>query len=164
MKKDKDNEVYFIGAKKEIKFRRNIIAAIVIFIIIAVASGIIFYQDRHVVPSHMLETVDVLPKNAKSPLFDGRYDMTAFIMWIKNNLKYPKGYEEQNAKVVVSFVIKEDGYIGDIKVISAPKNPIFQRTVISLLKKCPRWKPAEQSDGRAINIRYTLPVAFKGGQ
>lgn len=161
MKSNKDNEVYFIGSKKDVRFRRNIIAAIIILIIIAVASGIIWHQDRYTVSNNVLETVEVLPKNGKAPLFDGKYDMMAFIKWIKDNLEYPKGYEQQDAKVIVSFIIKEDGYIGDIKVISAPKNPIFQQTVISLLKRCPRWKPAEKANGKVVNIRYKLPVAFK---
>ena len=76
------------------------------------------------------------------------------------NIEYPKGLETKPARVVISFTVKTDGTLGDFKVLEAPEEKAYERTVIELLKKSPRWTPAKLSDGTIVNMEFTLPVAF----
>ena len=68
--------------------------------------------------------------------------------------------ETKKAKVVVSFVITNEGTIDNIKIISEPEQKAFAKEVVLLLKKCPKWTPGKLADGTPVSISYILPVNF----
>ncbi len=87
-------------------------------------------------------------------------DINDFLRWVMTNIQYPKGLEGKPARVVVSFTVQTEGTLGLFKVLEAPKEKAYEQTVIELLKKSPRWKPARLSDGKEVNMEFTLPVVF----
>jgi len=168
--KIKDNEVYFIGDQEKKGFhRKRTFYIVIVAVFIAVIAGLIIMfsingnkkNENAPINGNTLDVVKVLPKGSQPPLFDGKYDMSEFMNWVCKNLKYPKGYETTEAKVVVGFVIQKDGTVGQFKIISAPKNKVFADAVLLLLKQCPRWKPAKLANGKAVSMEYELPVVFK---
>lgn len=90
------------------------------------------------------------------PEFPG--GMAKFLSFIKNNYNPPEE-EGLKGRVIVSFVVEKDGSLTDIKVLK----DIGYGTgaeAIRVLKKCPRWTPAEQN-GKKVRCSYQLPIAIE---
>lgn len=156
-----EDRVYVIG--QHTKYTKKVLLLIVVGILILIA-GIYLYNKLAYTPTSSqgksLEEIEVIPKNAIAPKFMGNQDFQKFLIWIGNNLKYPHGYENENAEVVVAFTISKNGTITNIQILQEPHEKAFGRQVVSLLKQCPRWAPGRLANGTATDIRYTLPVKF----
>jgi protein TonB len=81
--------------------------------------------------------------------------------FISNNLKYPAIAQENNiqGRVIIRFVVKKDGSIGDIQVqrgLDASCDKEARRVV----EMMPKWIPGMQN-GRAVPVYFTLPILFK---
>lgn len=80
-----------------------------------------------------------------------------FYKFVGNNYKVPDE-EGLKGRVFVSFVVEKDGTLTDIKVL----RDIGYGTgaeAIRVLKKSPRWQPAEQN-GRKVRCSYQLPISI----
>lgn len=80
--------------------------------------------------------------------------------FVSRNLRYPiKAQEDRiSGKVIVSFVVLEDGNIGNIKIVRSlsPETDDEAKRVVSIL---PRFTPGMQN-GKNVAVWYTLPIAF----
>lgn len=157
-----ENEVYFLGKKKKTQKRKYaIVIACLSLLLVSVVCVYIYHTKPHAKDSKELSEIEIVPKNMTSPKFDRKYDFNAFFKWFSDNIEYPKGYETIDAKVVVTFVITKDGIIDSIRIDSQPKQDVFAKQVVNLLKKCPKWTPGKLADGTPVNMSYTLPVQFR---
>jgi TonB family protein len=88
-------------------------------------------------------------------------DISVFRRWVMDNMKYPKAAAKKNIQgdVVVEFVIDENGELGSINVLKTP-DPLLSDAVVAVLKKSPKWKPAEQR-GKRVKMKFVFPVTFK---
>lgn len=159
--KNKENEVYVIGGKKHISKLWVILISVGIALCIG-AAGWIKYEHKQKLAqgTRELNAIEILPETATPPKFDGKYDFSEFMKWIASNIKYPKGYETVNARVVISFVITSKGDLKDINVVAEPEQQEFADVVIALLKTCPKWAPGTLANGTPTDISYTLPIHF----
>lgn len=84
----------------------------------------------------------------------------AMLRYLVKNIKYPKSLIGSNilGTVKVSFVVKEDGSLSDIRII---ENVHFDMDseVIRVIASMPKWEPGKQ-EGKPVEVRYTLPVRF----
>jgi protein TonB len=90
------------------------------------------------------------------PEFPGGIDK--FYKYVGSNYKTPDE-EGLNGKVYVSFTVEKDGSLTDIKVL----RDIGYGTgaeAIRVLKRSPRWAPAEQN-GRKVRCSYQIPIVIK---
>lgn len=167
--KDKEmkEETYFLGknqapqSHKKSLYRKVAYAVIILMLVVAATGAYLSYRsDRSIQQNHMLKTIAVLPKGGQRAKFDVDKDISEFLKWVMLNIKYPKGFETQPARLVISFTVKTDGTLGNFKVMEAPQEKAYEQTVIELLKKSPRWTPAKLSDGTIVNMEFTLPVVF----
>jgi periplasmic protein TonB len=95
----------------------------------------------------------------KQPRYPG--GMEAFSNFLSRYLQSPDNLEPGEKKVVlVRFKVDVDGTISDIAVVQSAGN-IFDREVIRVLKKMPKWEPAEQN-GHKVATFFTQPVTFVG--
>ena len=94
----------------------------------------------------------------KLPEYPGGMD--ALRAYLSSNLNYPSEAVENGirGRVVVQFVVCEDGSLCKEQVIRSIGGGCDQEA-IRVIKKMPRWKPGMQN-GKAVKVRYTLPVAF----
>lgn len=81
--------------------------------------------------------------------------------FISKNLKYPD-YEAMHrisGRVIIGFVVNEDGHISDIKVRNSVSKGLDEEAcrVINLF---PAFKPGKQQ-GRPVKVSYVLPILFK---
>ena len=85
----------------------------------------------------------------------------AMMQFIKDNLQYPQIAKENGiqGRVILQFVVDETGKVTDPKVIRSI-DPSLDTEAIRLVLSMPRWIPGMQ-DGKAVAVRYTIPVIFK---
>lgn len=81
--------------------------------------------------------------------------------FLRKELVYPQIAIDNNVqgRVFVQFVVNRDGSIQDVKVTRGV-DPILDEEAIRVVKKMPKWVPAEQR-GKTVRSRFTLPVMFK---
>lgn len=103
-----------------------------------------------------------------SKIFGAAEDMPSFpggekalMQYIKDNTYYPKEMCEGAAqgRVMVGFVINEDGSIIDVKVLRS-LTPELDEVAVKIVKGMPKWNPGKQN-GKAVKTKYTVPVSFR---
>ncbi len=110
-------------------------------------------HSKSVPDSVVFEVVEEMPD------FPG--GMKALMEYLSQNIKYPaeahaKGIQ---GRVIVSFIVKKDGSISDIKVVRSV-DPYLDKEAERVIAAMPAWKPGKQR-GQAVNVRFTVPVAFR---
>ena len=87
----------------------------------------------------------------------------ALFQFIKDNQRYPQIAKESGiqGRVILQFVVDETGKVSDPKVLRSV-DPSLDAEAIRIVKAMPRWTPGMQ-DGKAVAVRYTLPVNFSLG-
>ena len=83
----------------------------------------------------------------------------ALMQYIKDNTYYPEEMCEGAAqgRVMVGFVINEDGSISDVKVLRS-LTPELDEVAVKIVKGMPKWNPGKQN-GKAVKTKYTVPVS-----
>lgn len=86
---------------------------------------------------------------------------TAYKKFLGKNLRYPGQAAENGVQgtVYVSFVVKADGQLSDIKIIKGIGSGC-DAEALRVVKKMPSWNPGYQN-GRNVPVKYTLKVDFK---
>ena len=81
--------------------------------------------------------------------------------FLAKNIKYP--VESQKAKiegrVIVQFVVKENGKVADIKVMRGI-SPELDAEAIRVVGLMPDWIPGKQR-GKVVAVKYTMPIMFR---
>ena len=93
------------------------------------------------------------------PQFPG--GMGEAMRFLAKNIKYP--VESQKAKiegrVIVQFVVKENGKVADIKVMRGV-SPELDAEAIRVVGLMPDWIPGKQR-GQAVDVKFTMPIMFR---
>ena len=95
----------------------------------------------------------------QQPSFPG--GQQKLIEFIQNNIRYTDEMKETgiNGRVIVSFLINEDGTISNAK-IARSIHPLFDNEALRIVSIMPKWSPAARN-GKRIKMRYGLPISFK---
>ena len=113
--------------------------------------GQVFCQDR--------SATQIYDVAQQMPEYPGGEDS----MWrfINANIQYPDSAVRHNiqGRIVVGFVVNEDGSISDIKIRKGLSWDIDSEG-IRVIKLFPRFTPGKQ-DGKAVKVRFNLPMSFK---
>ena len=83
------------------------------------------------------------------------------MQYLAKNIKYPVTAHEngKQGRVIVSFVVKKDGNISDIKVARSV-DPYLDKEAVRVIAAMPQWKPGKQR-GENVNVRFSVPVMFR---
>ncbi len=94
----------------------------------------------------------------KMPQFPG--GNAELMKYIDENLIYPPTAKEKGiqGRVIVRFVVKSDGSIGNAQVIRS-LDPECDKEAIRVIKSLPKWTPGEAS-GTPVAVWFTAPVPF----
>ena len=95
----------------------------------------------------------------KMPEFPG--GTTEMMKYLATNVKYPeeafsKGIE---GRVLVQFIVEEDGSISGIKVVKKV-NDAIDAEAVRVVENMPKWKPGMQN-GQVVRVKYTIPITFR---
>ena len=93
----------------------------------------------------------------KMPSFPGGSE--ALKEYLKKNTRYPNPDACIQGRVVVVFVVDEKGNLSDVKVARSVE-PSLDAEAVRVVKSMPRWNPGIEK-GKAVKVRYTLPVTFR---
>jgi TonB family protein len=85
------------------------------------------------------------------------------LKFVYSNLKYPKKAieEKTEGRVIMKFVVKKDGSVGNVKIIRDIGNGCGEeaKRVVLLMNDMPqRWIQVMR---RPVNVAFTLPVSFR---
>ena len=85
----------------------------------------------------------------------------ALMRFLNENLRYPAAAFKNGIQgcVTVQFIVKEDGSVGDVKVVRGV-DPTLDEEAVRVCKTLPKFIPTKQSGIRA-NVWFTLPITFK---
>ncbi|MBC6490459.1 TonB family protein [Flavihumibacter stibioxidans] len=99
----------------------------------------------------ILETASVMPS------FPG--GAGALQRWLSRQLR-PQDEQDsgERIRVVVRFVVNDEGEIDQVQ-LSQPAGDPYDREVLRVIKKMPRWEPGQQK-GRPVSVWFTIPVIF----
>lgn len=141
---------------------------LIAFVLLALVSGIAVAAIIH--PNGMvrgvIEHVLGIPKDTTvyrvvevMPSYPG--DMEALYKFLGQQMHYPKEALENGieGRVVVSFVVEEDGCLTHFEAVSSP-SPLLSNEAIRVLRQMPRWNPAKRM-GRNVRCQYNIPVMFR---
>lgn len=87
--------------------------------------------------------------------------MEGFTNYMIKNLKYPAAAKEANiqGKVMVTFVVRADGSVDTIEVISGIGGGCDEEAV-RVVAESGKWTPVKNG-GKAVATQMTLPIQFK---
>jgi len=111
-------------------------------------------------PRYVEEPVESVVDFAEiAPEFIG--GQAALMKFSSDNIRYPQVDIEMGNKgrVICTFVVEKDGSITDIKVVRGV-SPSIDKEAMRVISEMPNWKPGFQN-GRAVRVKFTLPVHFK---
>jgi periplasmic protein TonB len=93
------------------------------------------------------------------PKFPGGTD--ALGKFIQKNLHYNEEpfWEGIEGKVIVGFVIHENGVISDINIIKS-LHPLLDKSSVLMIQSMPKWEPGI-IEGKPVAVYHQLPVKFK---
>lgn len=103
---------------------------------------------------------EVFSSAARMPSYPG--GNAALLKYLNDHMIYPSELKEEpiQGKVIVQFVVKKDGTIGEVKV-SRGVHPLLDKEAIRLVLNLPSFSPGRNALGEPIDVWYTLPVTFK---
>lgn len=108
------------------------------------------------------------PKEVKEETFRSVEQMPQFpggevalMKFLQSHINYPPTAAKNDieGRVVVQFVVKKDGSIGEIKVVRSV-DPELDAEAIRVCRSLPNFIPGRQN-GMPVNVWYTIPVTFK---
>ena len=105
------------------------------------------------------EEAEIFMVVEEMPEFPG--GMAECLKFIGKNIKYPTIAQENgvHGRVIVQFVVNQDGSIVDPVVVRSV-DPYLDKEALRVIKTMPKWKPGKQR-GKAVRVKYTVPVTFK---
>ncbi len=82
------------------------------------------------------------------------------IKFLSSNVKYPEDAKKKGIQgtVFVTFVIEEDGSVGDVKVLRGIGGGCDEEAV-RVVKMMPKWTPGRQS-GKVVRVQFNMPLRF----
>ncbi len=110
-------------------------------------------EEEEVEEQQIFQVVEEMPE------FPG--GMTECMKWLNKNMKYPTISQENGVqgRVIVQFVVNQDGSIVDATVARGV-DPYLDKEALRVVGLMPKWKPGKQR-GKAVRVKYTLPVMFR---
>ena len=95
----------------------------------------------------------------QQPEFPG--GMEAMMKFIQKNMKYPAQARRMGTegRVFIGFVVNLDGKITDVATVKGISMDC-DKEAARVINMMPPWKPGKQN-GRAVRVRFVLPVNFK---
>lgn len=117
-------------------------------------------EEANIVVEEVVEEETIYQVVEQQPEFPG--GMQALMKYLRDNINYPRISRENNSqgKTYVNFVVNTDGSIQDVTIMKSSGDIYLDREAERVVKSMPRWNPGKQA-GKAVRVRFTLPVTFK---
>ena len=87
------------------------------------------------------------------PEFNGNVNQ-----YLASNIVYPLSAREAEGRVVIKFVISEEGSVTEA-VVEKGVNGALDAEALRVVRSMPKWKPGRQN-GKAVKVYFRVPVKF----
>lgn len=126
---------------------------------IHIDARVIDYHRSYPVVSYSTSLDGYVDYDVKKPEFPGGEE--ALMKYIQSHIHYPSMAANNNiqGKVIVQFIVYENGYIGSVKVVRSVDKDL-DKEAVRICKTLPKFTPGRK-DGIAVDMWYTVPVTFK---
>ena len=106
------------------------------------------------------DDVEIYSVASQPPEFPG--GVAKLLTFINQNLQYPSicGDSQIQGKVILRFVVKANGEIGEVEVIRSVYTAL-DREAIRVARLLPPFIPARNALGENVDCWYILPISFK---
>jgi len=120
------------------------------------------------VPAAVVATASVEEEESEQHIFEIVEEQAEFpggdaarLAFLRDNIKYPVVAQENGiqGRVTCQFVVNADGSIVDIVVLRG-LDPSLDKEAMRVIGLMPKWKPGKQR-GKAVRVKFTLPVTFR---
>ncbi|MBO5351214.1 MAG: TonB family protein [Alistipes sp.] len=87
-------------------------------------------------------------------------DYRRFEQWAQAKVQYPEAAQKEGVKgeVMVTFVVKANGEVGDVDLIGKVDKRLAKEA-LRVVKSSPKWTPALK-DGKAVAAKYGIKLRF----
>ena len=87
--------------------------------------------------------------------------LAELMKYISMNVHYPEPATKTGTqgRVVVQFIIEEDGTVSDARVVQRVSDEL-DAEALRVVNAMPKWTPGRQK-GQPVSVKYTLPVTFR---
>jgi TonB family protein len=84
----------------------------------------------------------------------------AMMEYLMKNVSYPKTAFDANiqGRVIAQFVVDKEGTVRGAHVVKSV-DPALDNEALRVINSMPKWTPGRQN-GKAVNVKYTIPVTF----
>jgi protein TonB len=124
--------------------------------IVLIGSGYIA-NAQDVTINKSVDTSQIFNAVMQEPQFPG--GQPKFDKYIAKNQNLPELPNNTNGIVFAQFVVEKDGTLSNFSILRS-QSDILSTEAIRLLKQSPLWNPGTQN-GKAVRVRYTIPIRFK---
>ena len=96
------------------------------------------------------------------PSFLGSYEPSSFLVrWVYTYLRYPKKAVEEGiqGRVLVDFVIDENGEVKDVRVLRGV-HPLLDEEAVRVVSASPKWK-AGKVRGKKVKSEISMYIEFR---
>ncbi len=106
------------------------------------------------------EMVEEMPK-FPTPEGTNRSSGAAVVKFLQDNLRYPEAavQAKTEGRVIAQYVVEADGRVTSPIIIRSVSKEI-DAEAIRIIKLMPRWIPGKDKAGKAVAVKYTVPVVF----
>ena len=106
-------------------------------------------------------SVDYITPFASSPQFKAENGVQEMYRFLAKNIRYPIEAirSKITGKVILSFMVNKDGSSSDFQIEKGTHKALDQEALRVAKLMDGHWQPAHVK-GRAIRVRYTLPISF----
>ncbi len=134
------------GLERELVLRRMAGKVVTVAGIALGAAALSSCSSENLVPEAIDNKTEAVGYNSEvfgaideeSPIFPG--GQAAMMKYIEQNIRYPDTVNRVEGRVVVSFVVDEDGTLKDVKVVRSLA-PEYDEEALRLVRNMPKWKP-----------------------
>jgi TonB family protein len=79
--------------------------------------------------------------------------------YLSKNIRYPDKANGAQGRVIVTFVVEQDGSISNVVIAKSSGNKWLDQEGIRLIKSMPKWKPGRLK-GEIVRVKYSVPITF----
>ncbi len=85
----------------------------------------------------------------------------SLLKWVTENIQYPENAKKNGiqGRVPCMLIVNADGSVSDVQIVK-PIDPELDAEAIRVLQTLPKFTPGT-IDGKAVRVRYSVPVRFK---
>lgn len=110
------------------------------------------YVDETVDDDVVFKVVEIMPS------FPG--GDSALMKYLAENVRYPAITSAVQGRVIVQFIVEEEGSISNVEVMRTSGEECLDREAVRVVRAMPKWTPGKQR-GKLVRVQYTVPINFR---